>query len=153
MGPDAISISPLLYVVIFVPPLEILKVPVLMLLAFKLDNPVPVPVCVPEKVPPVIVPDKVGFALMTMSPVPVFVSSLSLLSVPVLMLLAFKLDNPVPVPVCVPEKVPPVIVPDKVGFALMTMSPVPVFVSSLSLLSVPYEMLLALRFVNPKPLP
>ena len=83
---------------VFVPSLSLLSVPELILSAFKLDNPEPVPVCVPEKVPPVIVPDKVGLALMTMFPVPVFVPSLSLLSVPELILSAFKLDNPVPKP-------------------------------------------------------
>ena len=70
-----------------------------------------------------------------------------------LTLLAFKLDNPEPVPVCVPEKVPPVIVPDKVGLTLMTMFPLPVFVSSLSLLSVPLEILPAFKLVNPDPKP
>ena len=74
------------------------------------DNPEPLPVCVPAKVPPVIVPDKFGLTLMTTFPVPVFVGNLPLSSVPVLILLALSEDNPEPVPVCDPEKVPLVIV-------------------------------------------
>ena len=109
--------------------------------------------CVPEKVPPVIVPDKVGFALMTTFPVPVLDGNLSLWSVPELILVALRVVNPEPVPVCVPAKVPPVIVPDKVGFALMTTFPVPVLDGNLSLASVPELILLALRVVNPEPLP
>ena len=94
----AYNISPVPYDVLFVPPLEILKVPELILLALRVVNPEPVPICVPEKVPPVIVPDKVGLTLMTMFPVPVFVSSLSLLSVPELILLALRVVNPDPEP-------------------------------------------------------
>ena len=133
--------------------LSLASVPELMLLALSDDNPEPLPVCVPEKVPPVIVPDKVGFALMTMFPVPVFEGNLSLSSVPELMLLALRVVNPEPLPVCVPEKVPPVIVPDKVGPALMTTFPLPVFEGNLSLSSVPVLILLALRDDNPEPLP
>jgi len=81
----------------------------------------------------VIVPDKVGFALMTTFPVPVLDGNLSLWSVPELILVALRVVNPEPLPVCVPEKVPPVIVPDKVGFALMTTFPVPVLDGNLSL--------------------
>ena len=104
-----------------------------MLVALRVVNPEPLPVCVPAKVPPVIVPDKVGFALMTTFPVPVLEGNLSLASVPELILVALRVVNPEPLPVCVPEKVPPVIVPDKVGFALMTTFPVPVFEGNLSL--------------------
>ena len=113
--------------------LSLWSVPELILVALRVVNPEPVPVCVPEKVPPVIVPDKVGFALMTTFPVPVLDGNLSLSSVPELMLLALRVVNPDPLPVCVPEKVPPVIVPDKVGFALMTTFPVPVLDGNLSL--------------------
>ena len=81
-----------------------------MLLALRVVNPEPLPVCVPAKVPPVIVPDKVGLVCMTTLPVPVFVGNLSLLSVPELMLLALRVVNPEPLPVCAPEKVPLVIV-------------------------------------------
>ena len=93
---DVCPVPPLLYGT--VPNLSLLSVPELTLLALSDDNPEPLPVCVPEKVPPVIVPDKVGFVLMTIFPVPVFVDNLSLLSVPVLTLLALSDDNPEPLP-------------------------------------------------------
>jgi uncharacterized small protein (DUF1192 family) len=88
-----------------------------------------------------------------MFPEPVFEDNLSLLSVPELILDALRDDNPDPLPECVPEKVPPVIVPDKVGLALITMFPEPVFEDNLSLLSVPELILDALRDDNPDPLP
>tara|TARA_B100001758_G_scaffold119521_1_gene102660 strand:+ start:549 stop:995 length:447 start_codon:yes stop_codon:yes gene_type:complete len=136
-----------------VPPRETGTVPELILPALRDDNPEPSPVCVPEKVPPVIVPDNVGLALITMFPDPVFEDNLSLLSVPELILPALRDDNPEPLPVCVPEKVPPVIVPDNVGLALITMFPDPVFDDNLSLLSVPELILDALRDDKPEPSP
>tara|TARA_B100001094_G_scaffold229349_1_gene223962 strand:- start:128 stop:511 length:384 start_codon:yes stop_codon:yes gene_type:complete len=102
--------------------LSLLSVPELILDALRDDNPDPLPECVPEKVPPVIVPDKVGLALITMFPDPVFEDNLSLLSVPELILVALRDVNPEPLP----ENVPPVIVPESVGPALNTRFPDPV---------------------------
>ena len=88
----------LLSVVAPVPPLETAKVPVEMLLAFKLVNPDPEPL----NVSPCTVPEKVGFVFKTTLPEPVLVvvpvPPLATAKVPRLMLLALEFVIPEPSP-------------------------------------------------------
>jgi hypothetical protein len=78
----------------------------------------------------VAVPDNAGLAERTTDPVPVEdvvpVPPRATASVPDPALPMLRLVTPEPSPVCVPENVPPVIVPVNVGLAERTTDPVPV---------------------------